>query len=591
MTQVQKQSRTAEPCAKAWAALLCVALLFLASCGEHSFLDEVLGGVSSSSGGNGVSSSGEGTGDNAQGVVGPLIKTNWRGSEPANRQIPEINGTRSTDCTLVAMAQIMKFHEHPKSALDITIPEYTTSTLNISIPSVEAGTVTLDWANMRDSYMESYSEIEANALADLFNVLAKSRETDFIDGFSGSGSVSFREALFMYFGYDSAVRNINRDDYTTEEWVNIMKQQIDLGLPVMYGGNNDKTGTERFSHYVVLDGYDSRGYFHFNFGYGSRYNGFYDLAKSQFPQDITKNQNATINIKPANIVFTGSGTEASPYLITLAKQLPFVARKPNAHYRLANDINISSANWQSTGTTLVTSWIPICSSTHPFEGVFDGNGKVISGLSITPDNPASYNWGLFGVIRGGSVKNLGVESIVINGGSQVGGIAGTLSESAVISNCYTTGEITTNGVNIGGIAGWILDGSIVENCYSTVDIKGGGTRVGGLVGNIVNTTSTVKNSAALNPSVVGNANVERVYGMWSSGTTRPNNIAFSNMLSGTTEFRNKTLTGCGGLDFSAEQIRADGTLGGSFTTANGWTAESGKLPGFGVARSLPDYIW
>jgi hypothetical protein len=234
--------------------------------------------------------------------------------------------------------------------------------------------------------------------------------------------------------------------------------------------------------------------------------------------------------------------------------------------------------------------VPIGNSSRPFLGVFDGNGKVISGLSIAPANPARYNWGLFGVISGGRVRNLGVEGIVINGGAQVGGITGTLTESGIISNCYTTGVITANGPNIGGIAGWIREGSIVENCYSTVNIMGRGTRVGGLVGNVVNPASTVRNSAALNPGVIGNTNVARVYGMWSAGSTRPNNIAFSNMLSGTTEFRNKTLTGSGGLDFTAEQIRADGTLGGRFTAANGWTTENGRLPGFGASRPLPDYI-
>jgi len=537
---------------------------------------------------NGDEKNGNDNGNGEAYTVGPLIQTNWQGSEPANRLMPEINGIKQTDCTLVAMSQIMKFHEHPKGVLEITIPEFTTSTLGLLIPSVEAGTVTLDWANMIDSYMGSYSETEAEALATLFMVLARARKTNFTEGHSGSGSVSFREALFMYFGYDPAILSISRADYTTEEWVSIMKQQIDFGMPVWYGGNNDKEGAERFSHYVVLDGYDSRGFFHFNFGYGGRHNGFYDLANSQFPQNISKNQTATINIKPAHIVFTGEGTEASPYIITTAKQLPFVAREPNAHYRLENDINISSANWQSAGTTPVP-WAQIGTSNFSFEGVFDGNGKVISGLYI---NTRSLNQGLFGHIRGGIVKNLGLEDVVINGVTQIGGIAGTVTQSAVISNCYTTGVITASGFNIGGIAGWILDGSIVENCWSSLEIKGNGTRVGGLVGNVVNTNSTVRNSAALSPRLVGNANVERVYGMWTAGSTRPNNIAFAGMLNstGTTDWERKTLASSGGLDFSTEQIRADGILGGRFTTENGWTVENGKLPGFGRALNLPQHL-
>jgi hypothetical protein len=290
----------------------------------------------------------------------------------------------------------------------------------------------------------------------------------------------------------------------------------------------------------------------------------------------------------------GNGTSGNPYIITRAEQLAAISLWVRAmdstlrdaynaaHYRLGNNINLSE---YAPNTPLA--YVPIGTNSRSFFGVFDGNGKVITGLSITPNNPASYDWGLFGVVRGGVIKNLGIENIIINGGAQVGGIAGSLNDS-VISNCYTTGEIIAGGVNIGGIAGWIREGSIVENCYSTVDIKGIGSRVGGLVGNIVGTESTVRNSAALNPSIIGNTNVERVYGMWPAGSTRPNNIAFSNMLG--TGFRNMTLAGSGGLDFSAAQISADGTLGGRFTTANGWTVENGKLPGFSAARPLPDYI-
>ena len=292
---------------------------------------------------------------------------------------------------------------------------------------------------------------------------------------------------------------------------------------------------------------------------------------------------------------SGVGTAENPFVITKAEQLAAISLWVRAmdsalmetynaaHYKLGNNIDLSEY-----APTTSLAWKPIGTPSRSFLGVFDGNSKVISGLTISPTS--TYDWGLFGYVRGSKIKNLGIEIIVINGISQIGGIAGTLSESAVISNCYTTGEITASGVNIGGIAGWIREGSIVENCYSTVDIKGSGSRVGGLVGNINGTESTVRNSAALNPSVVGNTNVARVYGLWSAGTTRPNNIAFSDMLSGTTDFNNKTLTGSGGLDFSASQIRADGTLGGRFTAVNGWTVENGKLPGFGASRILPDYI-
>jgi len=44
-----------------------------------------------------------------------------------------------------------------------------------------------------------------------------------------------------------------------------------------------------------------------------------------------------------------------------------------------------------------------------------------------------------------------------------------------------------------------------------------------------------------------------------------------------------------GADITAVEILNDGTLGGRFASPV-WTTENGKLPGFGQARTLPDYI-
>jgi hypothetical protein len=53
---------------------------------------------------------------------------------------------------------------------------------------------------------------------------------------------------------------------------------------------------------------------------------------------------------------------------------------------------------------------------------------------------------------------------------------------------------------------------------------------------------------------------------------------------------NGTATNQNGLNITAAEIQEDGTLGGRFTTANGWATQNGKLPGFGAARDMPDYI-
>jgi hypothetical protein len=191
----------------------------------------------------------------------------------------------------------------------------------------------------------------------------------------------------------------------------------------------------------------------------------------------------------------------------------------------------------------------------------------------------NYYQGLFGYISGGTVKNLGVEGIAISSGGYLGGIAARIESGSRISNCYTTGAITGDDGTIGGIVGFVGDGgNVVENCYSTVAMSGD-NRVGGIAG-YINAGNMVKNNAALNPSVVGVSYVGRI-SCYGSSSILSNNVAFAG---------GATLTGKDGLNITAAEILADGTLGGRFTAANGWTVQNGKLPGFGKAVEMPEHI-
>ena len=85
-----------------------------------------------------------------------------------------------------------------------------------------------------------------------------------------------------------------------------------------------------------------------------------------------------------------------------------VYHSPYAHYRLAATIDLSGIRW---GTAVIP-W---------FAGTFDGNDLTISNLKIEGE---SY-LGLFGVLEGGEVKNLGVADVRITGsGDCIGGLVG-----------------------------------------------------------------------------------------------------------------------------------------------------------------------
>ncbi len=163
---------------------------------------------------------------------------------------------------------------------------------------------------------------------------------------------------------------------------------------------------------------------------------------------------------------------------------------------LANNISLSEYD----------NWTPIGTSSKSFSGIFDGNGKEISGLSISS---GTYQ-GLFGYISGATVKNVTVSGS-ISGGTWTGGVVGYALNST-ISGCSNSGNATGSGTWIGGVVGY-ANSSIISGCTNNGDITGG-TYVGGVAGQTDSgTVSDCSNSGDVTGSgayvggVVGMGNV------------------------------------------------------------------------------------
>ena len=320
----------------------------------------------------------------------------------------------------------------------------------------------------------------------------------------------------------------------------------------------------------------------------------------------------------------GDGTDASPLEITTADQLAEIAVLVNAgrlesfllngagnvSLKLMNDLDLSAYGQDYNGGK---GWVPIGTSANPFKGIFDGNGKNISGLFISDSGLSGV--GLFGSIEGGMVENLILSDVYVlglsetgsivgriknttvkkcgitgsvSGGTNIGGVVGTLLDNSSVENCYSGGSVNGTGNHVGGIAGSLFTGtSSVQNCYSTMAVKGEKWYVGGIAGYGSNSTEKVKDCAALGPSVNAQAYKGRVAG-WNAVDVLSGNTAFSGMTGG--YFVQIGPSEMDGENITATEIKADGTIGGRFTTANGWIVENGKLPGFGSAVDMPDYI-
>ena len=180
----------------------------------------------------------------------------------------------------------------------------------------------------------------------------------------------------------------------------------------------------------------------------------------------------------------GNGTSENPYIISdysdLVTLSQLIAEEPDAYAGAYYRVSVKSITVDATGGQ---TFIPIGSEAKPFTGNFDGNGVIISGLTVDSDD--SYV-GLFGYVGAGAViSEVGLHKAdIATNYHYAGGIAGYNAGS--ISSCFVHGSIS--GLQkVGGIAGY--NAGVIENCYSSGAIVPAPGSVaisyaGGLVGEI-----------------------------------------------------------------------------------------------------------
>ena len=192
------------------------------------------------------------------------------------------------------------------------------------------------------------------------------------------------------------------------------------------------------------------------------------------------------------------------YEISSAEQLAGVAKLVNEGTEtfegitlsLTEDISLIDERI-STPESLSSArvWTPIGSGSYAFEGTFEGNGHVISGMQADTTIRSEYV-GLFGNLDGATARSLTVEGTV-EGLHNVGGVVGN-AKASTIENCVSRVLVkaTDSGKQyyyIGGVAGRIADGTTVRGCSHEADVlvaaENKAYRIGGVVGYAVGDSS------------------------------------------------------------------------------------------------------
>ena len=159
---------------------------------------------------------------------------------------------------------------------------------------------------------------------------------------------------------------------------------------------------------------------------------------------------------------------------------------------LANDISLKDVCHPADAANSVAeaNWNPIGDS-HPFKGIFDGNGHTVSDLYI---NSSGYNLGLFGQVDGAEIKNVTVQGNVTGfydeenslSGQYVGLVLGVGTSGVKLENCESRGSVTGYKY-VGGIVGQVpSSGGTITMCTNRATVKNysgqSGKYFGGIVG-------------------------------------------------------------------------------------------------------------
>ena len=174
---------------------------------------------------------------------------------------------------------------------------------------------------------------------------------------------------------------------------------------------------------------------------------------------------------------SGSGTENDPYLIMnpiQLNQLRNFLNQKGVYFKLMANIDLTEYLEDESPSM---GWNPVGSSSAPFKGILDGNGKTISGLWI--DRPNTDNVGLIAYGSYATIKNLILKSVNIEGKDYVGAIIGYCSFCNIMK-CDLSGNIFGNSY-VGGCIGNGSQDNYLSDISSMTIVKGE-NYTGGIIG-------------------------------------------------------------------------------------------------------------
>ena len=211
--------------------------------------------------------------------VDPLMTSRWRQNPLYNKYCPydTVYLARSvTGCVATAMAQIMRYWQWP----EVGYGSHSYSWSYYGTLSADFGNTYYNWEQMPDTLSNACSDEEIDAVATLMyhagvavDMMYHPEGSGAYSAFSGNLDFPCAENAFKtYFRYNPMLQSRHKGAYSDTEWDALMRAELDAGRPVHYGAAEPYIHA---GHAFVIDGYDSLGMFHVNWGWGGPFDAWY----------------------------------------------------------------------------------------------------------------------------------------------------------------------------------------------------------------------------------------------------------------------------------------------------------------------------
>lgn len=209
-----------------------------------------------------------------QQAVSPLVTAAWNQISPYNDSVPTLSTGKqaATGCVATAMAQLMHFWKYPQQGMDTSISyKWARAAGDTIVLQHDFSKSFYDWSKMKNVLLGADADGRAEIgrlMRDCgYSVSSKYGSTTF------AGNTASARALKTYFGYDKTINIMHHACLLDADWDSLIKAELDEGRPVYFAG---QTATKS-GHAFICDGYNEDGYFHFNWGWGGKSNGYFLL--------------------------------------------------------------------------------------------------------------------------------------------------------------------------------------------------------------------------------------------------------------------------------------------------------------------------